>query len=107
MSTNNMTSDEPNKRSGQLHSTKGNIKETVGGMVGAHGMQQRGQEEHARGQAEYDAARGKGYAEGIADRITGKKDAIVGAATGDKTQQAKGNMRQEQGSAQQEVNRRA
>ncbi|KAL0579331.1 hypothetical protein V5O48_002664 [Marasmius crinis-equi] len=107
MSTSNTFSGEPNKRSGQYHSKKGDMKETVGGMLGAHGMQRRGQEEHARGEAEYDAARTRGYVEGTADRFTGKKDSVVGAVTGDKSQQARGNYKQEHGEMQQDVNRRA
>jgi uncharacterized protein YjbJ (UPF0337 family) len=59
-------------------------------MTGATTWQQSGKEEHAAGEAEYNAARAKGYAEGTADRITGKKDAVVGAITGDKTQQMQG-----------------
>ena len=46
-------------------------------------------------------------AEGTADRITGKKDNIVGAVTGDSSQQAAGQARHDKGETQQEINKRA
>lgn len=80
----------PSKTSGQLHSTKGNAKETIGSTIGAHGMEHRGREEHAAGKTEYNAARAKGYAEGTKDRAVGAKDSVVGAVSGDKSQQTSG-----------------
>ena len=86
--------------------------------------QRDGQAEHRSGEAEYDAARAKGYVEGMGDRISGKKDAVMGAFTNDKTQQAQGeftattcltamthrsagNIRHDKGQAQQDVNNNA
>ncbi|KIJ22392.1 hypothetical protein M422DRAFT_40072, partial [Sphaerobolus stellatus SS14] len=98
-------SGEPNKTTGQYHSLKGTVVEAVGNATGAESWQRSGKEEHAAGEAEYNAARAKGYAEGTADRIGGKKDAVVGAVTGDKEQQASGNVRHDKGEAQQEINK--
>ncbi|KAF7342867.1 putative Hmp1-mismatch base pair and cruciform DNA recognition protein [Mycena sanguinolenta] len=77
----------------------------IGNVTGLQSWQQSGKEEHAAGEAEYKAAQAKGWVEGTADRIEGKKDSIVGAVTGDKTQQAQGNMQHDKGQAQQEINK--
>ncbi|KAF4564807.1 hypothetical protein EYR36_002747 [Pleurotus pulmonarius] len=95
-------SSQPNKTTGQFHSTKGNVVEGIGNLTGAESWQRSGKEEHAAGEAEYNAARAKGYVEGAEDRVAGKKDAVVGAVTGDSTQQAQG-----MGEAQQDINRNA
>lgn len=66
------------------------MKKVVGKATGAHQMESNGRQEHAAGEVEYDAARAKGYAEGTKDRATGFKDSVVGAVTGDSSQQAHG-----------------
>jgi len=59
-------------------------------MTGSASWQQSGKEEHVRGEAEYDAAQAKGYAEGLTDRVGGYKDSVVGAVKGDEAQQVAG-----------------
>ena len=60
--------------------------------MGIHSMQRSGREEHAAGEAEYNAARAKGYVEGTKDRAVGYKDPVAGAVMGDRTQQAHGTL---------------
>lgn len=78
------------KTTGQYHSVKGTAVETIGNLTGLQSWTTSGRDEHAQGEAEYNAAQAKGYAEGTVDRLTGKKDAVVGALSGDRQQETAG-----------------
>lgn len=75
---------------GQYHSVKGTVVETIGNLTGATSWQQSGREEHASGEAEYNAACAKDYVEGASDRLVGKKEAVLGAVTGDRQREISG-----------------
>jgi len=80
------------KTSGQFHSVKGTVVESIGNLTGSPSWQSSGKQEHAAGETEHKAAQAKGYAEGTMDRLTGKKDAVVGAVTGDRQQELAGSF---------------
>ncbi len=79
------------KTTGQYHSVKGTVVETIGSLTGSKDWEESGRKEHAEGETEYNAAKAQGYAEGTVDRAGGYKDSVVGAITGDKSRQAEGN----------------
>ena len=66
------------------------MKGTAVEAIGNQSWQESGKQEHAQSETEYEAAQAKGYVEGTMDRIGGKKDAVVGAVTGDRQQEASG-----------------
>ncbi|KAL1405191.1 hypothetical protein Q8F55_008816 [Vanrija albida] len=106
---------EPSKINAQVNTALGSAKEMLGSTIEAgyqavggssepSSFSTAGKEQRLKGEAELKAAEGKAYAEGLGDRVEGKKDAIVGAVTGDKAQQLAGNAQNEKGAAQMKLN---
>ncbi|KAH9856260.1 hypothetical protein C2E23DRAFT_866283 [Lenzites betulinus] len=93
------------KTTGQWHSLKGTANETIGNLTGSQSWAQSGQREHAAGETEYNAAQAQGYVQGTKDRVGGRKDAVLGAVTGDREQETTGNFRRDKGETQQTWNR--
>ncbi|TEB28022.1 hypothetical protein FA13DRAFT_1735919 [Coprinellus micaceus] len=95
----------PSKISGRFHSAKGAVRETIGRTIGWHGLEIRGQAERAAGNIEVNAARTKGYAKATGSRMGGKKDQVLGFATGNGAREGAGNLRRAKGSVMQGVHR--
>ncbi|KIJ99960.1 hypothetical protein K443DRAFT_154230 [Laccaria amethystina LaAM-08-1] len=96
---------EPNKLNAQAQSAKGTAEQTIGDLTGSTSWKNAGQEDHAKGQAEYKGAQAKGYAEGTLDRLSGAKDSILGTITGNKGQEVSGDAQNEKGKVQQDLNK--
>ncbi|KAH8922342.1 hypothetical protein BT69DRAFT_1350957 [Atractiella rhizophila] len=96
---------EPSKINANYNSIVGGAKETIGNLTGYKDLEQSGAQQKRDGDAEYKAAQAQGYAEGTKDRVGGKIDNVVGAVTGDKSQEMSGSARHDKGEAQQEVNK--
>lgn len=95
----------PSKTSGHWHSMKGGFKETVGNLTGMRGLARSGANERAAGKGQLQAAKGAGYMQGTKERVVGKTDQVMGAATGDYSREQAGKARGMKGERQQAWNR--
>ena len=92
-------SSDPSKTNAQLNSTVGTLKETAGNIIGSKDLSETGKSQHEEGEAERKKAEGKAYGEGLAEGIKGKVQNVGGAITGDKEEQAKGSLKEEEAKA--------
>ena len=98
---------EPSKTNANINSVTSTAQEIAGQAIGNKNMQQAGSQGRKEADAEYKAAQAQGYVDGSIDRVAGAKDRIVGAVTGDDSQELAGRARNEKGQAQQELNKPA
>ena len=97
-----MSSSDPSKTNAQWNSTVGNIKESTGNIFGSKDLSDTGKKQHEEGEVERREAEAKQYGEGLVDSAKGKVQNVGGAISGDKNEQAKGNVREESGKAKRE-----
>ncbi|KAJ7167086.1 hypothetical protein C8R46DRAFT_1219464 [Mycena filopes] len=96
---------DPSQASGQIHSVKGTVVETVGNATGLDSWKTSGKEKHAEGEAEVKAAQTKEYAAGASDRVAGKVNEMTGKVMGDSSKEMSGKVQGTKGQAQMEANK--
>ncbi|KAL3158374.1 hypothetical protein ABBQ38_010613 [Trebouxia sp. C0009 RCD-2024] len=99
-----MTGTEPSRASGNTKSTIGSIKENVGGLVSDQWAAD-GKAQRTEGDAEVEAAKTKGYAEGAGDSLAGGVKKNMAKVTGNDAKQAEGEARQTKGDAKKAANK--
>ncbi|KAJ7167074.1 hypothetical protein C8R46DRAFT_270068 [Mycena filopes] len=96
---------DPSQTSGNFHSMKGTVVESVGNVTGLDSWKTSGKEEHAAGEAETKAAQTKAYGEGLGDRVEGKFDEVTGKVMGNSSKEMSGKVQGTKGQAQMEANK--
>src|SRR6476469_5592339 len=81
---------EPSKAHGNLSAATGAVKENVGAAFGNRSMQAKGAAERAEGNAEIQAAKAKGYIEGVVNDVSGTVKNATGQVLGNESLRAKG-----------------
>ncbi|KAJ9065647.1 hypothetical protein DSO57_1031452 [Entomophthora muscae] len=97
-------SSQPSKVSGTFNNAKGAVRQTAGKVVGSDEMQAKGAAEKAEGQAETQAAKTKGHAEGTGSSVKGSVKDTVGGVIGNEKMQAEGKADKGYGDAKKAAN---
>ncbi|KAJ3284618.1 hypothetical protein HK104_009857 [Borealophlyctis nickersoniae] len=82
----------------------GSVKETLGRVVGSAHLQAEGAAKRAQGNAEVNAAKTHGYAQGAGNSASGSMKQHFGRAIGNEGMQARGAATHAKGHAQRGVN---
>jgi len=98
------TTDQPSKVHGNLSAATGSVKENVGWAFGNRSMEANGKAENAKGNAEIEAAKAKGYAEGVVDNVSGSVKNGVGQVLGNERMRVEGEAERLKGKAEKEAN---
>ncbi|KAG8983155.1 hypothetical protein FRB90_006263 [Tulasnella sp. 427] len=91
---------------GRTHATTGGIQARVAGFFGFHDRASQHRGKQMMGHTERHAAAGSGWANGTGQRMKGKGHSILGAITGSRRRQAKGNAMGNVGQVRQNINSR-
>ncbi|KAG8894172.1 hypothetical protein FRC00_009392 [Tulasnella sp. 408] len=96
----------PSRIVGRTHATTGGMQARVAGFFGFHDRAAAHRSKQAMGHGERHAATTSGWAKGTGQRIRGKGHSILGAITGSRRRQARGNAKNNMGQMRQNFNSR-
>ena len=91
--------------SGNIDAVTGTIKQNIGYAIGNEQMEAEGALTRAHGNAEVEAARVKGYAEGVVNDVKGTVKNAAGNVIGNEQMRAEGEGQHLKGVAQKEINK--
>ncbi|KAG8952449.1 hypothetical protein FRC04_004509 [Tulasnella sp. 424] len=96
----------PSRIVGRTHATTGGIQARVSRFFGFHDRAAAHRGKQMMGHTERHAATTSGWAGGTGQRIRGKGHSILGAITGSRRRQARGNAKNNMGQMRQNINTR-
>jgi uncharacterized protein YjbJ (UPF0337 family) len=99
------TNKGPSKATGQLHATKGAVKESLGSALKNDNLERSGNQERQTGNAEIDAAKTHNAAKGATGKVKGTVKENAGYVAGDPQWEAEGRGQRAKGQAQYNANK--
>ncbi|KAG0748525.1 hypothetical protein G6F57_003712 [Rhizopus arrhizus] len=94
----------PSRTEGKKDQMTGNIKETMGGMMGNKSMESEGQTQRGEGNVQEKAANVTGYMQGLGKQVSGTMKDTYNSLTGNTSGEAGGKAEQKTGEAQKKWN---
>ncbi|KAG1146160.1 hypothetical protein G6F37_007988 [Rhizopus arrhizus] len=95
---------DPSRTEGKKDQMTGNIKETMGGMMGNERMESEGQTQRGSGKVQEGAANVTGYMQGLGKQVSGTMKDTYNSLTGNTSGEAGGKAEQKTGEAQKKWN---